>query len=97
MYNFIAGILVFLLLLIAKRVLIFILFSSKKKQVAFLLTTIVISELLIVFILFIFIDKYRSDGVNFFIGFLMGLVVMVVYYCYKFLSKGSEKIEDGKL
>ncbi len=97
MYNFIAGILIFLLLFIAKRGLIFALFSLKKKQVAFLVTIIIVSELLMIFMLYIFIDKYKLDSVKLFIGFLMGLMAMIVYYCCKALSKGSEKIKNGKL
>ncbi len=95
MLDLFAGIVTFLLLFIAKRTLVSVLLS--KKQVALSVAIIVLSELLLMFVLYISIYKYRLSGIKLFIGFLMSMTVMIGFYCYRFLAKGSERIDDGKL
>lgn len=96
MLDFFAGVVIFLLLFTAKRTLVLLLLE--KKQVAFSLAIIVLNELLMMFLLYIFVNKYRLNGIKLLIGFLTSITIMVIFYGYKFkfLAKGSEKIDDGK-
>jgi uncharacterized membrane protein YqjE len=87
MLDFFAGLVIFLSLFIAKKRLVeLILF---KKQVALSVAIIVLSESLMLFMLYISIDKYRLDGIKLLAGFLASLSIMLVFYCIKFLKKDT--------
>ena len=73
MLDFLAGLIIFLLLGFSKyslsRVLLW------KKQVALTLALIVTSELFIVLLLYIFIDKFELSGIRILIGFIVYILV----------------------
>jgi len=93
MLEFLAGLLVFLLLFLSKyglsRVLLW------KKQVALTLGLIVTSELFIVLLLYIFIDKFKLSGIRILIGFIVGIFMFVGLFGIKELIKVKKK-KDGK-
>lgn len=92
MPSFIAGFIIFALLFLAKNRLAFVLIH--KKQVALSLFIIVLSELLMIFILHVSINKYRLDSLKLLIGFMIGVTLVTAYYSYKFLARSSEREEN---
>lgn len=93
MLDILAGLVIFLLLLFSKyslsRVLLW------KKQVALTMALIVTSELFIVLLLYIFIDKYKLSGIKIVIGFIGTAVLFLAFCGIKELIK-VKNTEDGK-
>ena len=91
MLEFGAGFLSFVLLFISKYSLVKLLLQ--KKQVAFSLTTIVLSELFLILLLYISIDKYKLNGIRIVIGFMVTALICGIIYGIKLRENGK----DGKL
>lgn len=76
-----AGFVVFSLLLLSKFALSKVLVT--KKSVALSLATIVTSELFLVLLIYISIDKYDLDGIRIVIGFVAAAVASFTVYGLK--------------
>ena len=88
-----AGVVVFILLLVSKYALSHVLI--KKKQVALSLITIVTSELSLVLLIYISIDKFGLSGIRIITGFLLAtLASFALYGLKKILSAQSKQLES---
>ena len=81
MLGYCAGIVVFTLLLISKFTFSWVLIA--KKKVALSVLTIVTSELLIVFVIYISIDKFGLSGIRILIGFTLAMTLSLMAFMVK--------------
>lgn len=73
MLGYCAGLVVFTLLIISKFTFSWVLIN--KKKVALSVLTIVTSELLIVLVIYISIDKFGLSGIRILIGFILAMAL----------------------
>jgi len=78
MLEYCAGLVVFSLLFSSKYALSWVLIH--KKKVALSLVVIITSELSILYLIYISIDKYKLNGIKIVIGFLAASVLGLLFY-----------------
>jgi len=81
MLGYCAGLVVFSLLFLSKYALSRVLLN--KKQVALSLVTIITSELFLVLLIYISIEKYGLSGIRIVIGFVVATLISFAIYGFK--------------
>jgi|GEM_PF-3028771 len=81
MLGYCAGVVVFTLLIISKITFSWVLIN--KKKVALSVLTIVTSELLIVLVIYISIDKFGLSGIRILTGFILAMALSLTAFVVK--------------